>query len=89
MKVSVEELLIAPVRFVSFLMKLAGAFILTKNCSFILFFLSTYASLTLPSCQNLFTFTWDQLHTAIDSPLCTDMIPPGCRANIQQFLHKC
>lgn len=50
---------------------------------------STYLSLTLPSRQNLFSFTWEQIHEAIDSPLCLDMIPPGSRPKIQHFLHKC
>lgn len=49
----------------------------------------TYLSLTLPSRQNLFSFTWDQLHEAIDSELGASMIPDNARPRIQKFLHKC
>jgi len=48
-----------------------------------------YLSMTLPSRQHLFSFTWEQIHEAIDSSLCAEMLPPNSRPRLQAFLHKC
>jgi len=50
-----------------------------------------YASLTLPSRQNLLNFSWQQLHKAIDSELCTNMLNSikNLRPGMKQFLHQC